>query len=311
MDVTEHADAAVNGTLSRLQRACVDGPRRPQKMLRFRLSTALALIAVIAVATAVWVSFGSIDRSVKLVDQTPPVLGLGGRSETQSYEFAHSGTTHTLTVTFTEGSFPSQIYPQIEWAFEVSDGTEHRWLCNGLVVRWEMNSADDGFLTVDDVFEGNTPYEVIPGPSYRIVKYWWVSNSSKTSIEQNLHFYLIANDSNNILAEHRLTIVVNVVVPNEELKQLTTPMPDSVSPPDEISNDPPNGPLSTLFQRGEQPEGREEPSSVQDLSLCVFAYWRGSTRMSTSSPTSTSCVDTSCGWSAVSIRRKSVVCSCA
>ncbi|MDA1054585.1 MAG: hypothetical protein O3C40_29490 [Planctomycetota bacterium] len=185
-------------------------------MFRFRLSTLLVTFAGVGAALAAWVSYTNVEHSVTLVSQSEPVLTVKTRSERQSYEFSKAGTTHSLTVTFAE-PYPSDIWPVIKWTFKVSDGAGHNWLCKGIAVRWEMLSLDDGFLKINDVFQGNTPYEVIPGSSYRIVKYWWVSNSSRTSITQNLHFYLIANHSNRILAEHRLTVIVNVVVPSRDV----------------------------------------------------------------------------------------------
>lgn len=112
-------------------------------MKQLRLSTAFALIAVLASAIAAWVSYDRIDRSITLVHQSKPILSVGGKSDRQTYENANTGSIHSLTVTFTEQDYPSQLFPQIEWTFRVSNGTEQHWICKGLVLRWEMNS-DDG-----------------------------------------------------------------------------------------------------------------------------------------------------------------------
>ncbi|MBC8352327.1 MAG: hypothetical protein H8E66_10080 [Planctomycetes bacterium] len=163
-----------------------------------------------------------------------PVLVLRSRAERQSYEISQSGSTHILRVTFDEESYPSKIYPKIDWAFQLSDGTEENWRCHGLVVKWEFDSEANEFLKVCDGIQGTGPYELIPGASYRIVKHWWVEKHSQNSVTQKLHLYLISNDANRVLAEHQLTIVVNVVVPepmqqgNSDEVPIPKPRPSTV-----------------------------------------------------------------------------------
>jgi len=176
----------------------------------------MAFVALVGGSVAAWLSYANSDRTVSLVSQTTPVLAVRSRSAGQSYELSQTGTTHTLTVTLGKESYSPQIFPRLEWTFRLSDETGHDWICKGLVLRCVKTSPDDVFLMVDEDFEGNTPYEVVHGKSYRIVKHWWVSNVSQKSVTQQLHLYLIANDSKKILAEHRMTIVVNVVVPERK-----------------------------------------------------------------------------------------------
>jgi len=186
-------------------------------VFQFRLSTLFIAFAVIAAFVGMWHSYAQVDRSVKLIRQSEPELTTHRRAARQSYDLSQSGSTYTFTVSFADKSYPSQICPQIEWTFQLSDGSSRSWLCNGLVVQWEIDSDGNEFLEISDVFQGNTPYEVVSGASYRIVKHWWVEpQKSPNSLTQKLHLYLIANGSERILAEHQLTIVVNVVVPNND-----------------------------------------------------------------------------------------------
>ncbi len=219
-------------------------------MPQFGLSVLFALIAAIGACIAVWNGWPQTEP-LSLVRQSKPVLSLSSRSERTTYEIEVSGSTHVLTATLPY-SYPSFISPQVEWSFEVSDGMRHRWLCKGLILKWEMLSHEDTLLKVHEEFAQTTPYEVIPGSSYRIVKHWWVEKQqSKDSMTQKLHLYLISNDANRVLAEHQLTIVVNVVVLDGE-------PPKWISPPRHApittQNQEPLSPYlspETLFQKSE------------------------------------------------------------
>lgn len=176
--------------------------------MQFRLATVIAIVTAIAAALTIWITLSNQHRSIELTSQSSPILTHSARSERQTYAISKSGNSYTLRSTSLE-NYPSQIWPRIEWSFALSDGsTFDSWRCDDLAVRWDTTQ-----LLLDNGIACGKPYDEENHGAFRIVKYWWPSDQTTNSITQELHIYLIENEFERILAEHKLSLVVVVDVP--------------------------------------------------------------------------------------------------
>ena len=176
--------------------------------MQYRLSTVFSAAAAVCAILAVWIAYNSRDRSLKLESQSLPRLSLSARSERQEYELEQNENTLTVRSTF-ESNYPSQVWPRVEWSFRLSNGVAiDRWKCDDLVLDWDMQS-----LTATQGLSRGIPHETEVYEGFTIEKYWWISESDPQHVVQNLHIFLIENERRRILAEHKLKIVVDVVVP--------------------------------------------------------------------------------------------------